>query len=103
VIIRTAHASVRVHRHPCNVDEVARRVETGLVPILRGIPGFRGYHAIRCGETVGVSVGLFDGAAAARTSNEDGAAWGKEHLLAGLRDGQPPETPAGAVPVAVGG
>ena len=96
------HASVRIYRHLRGFDEVARRVETGLVPILQGIPGFRGYYAIRCGETVGVSVGLFDSEEAAQSSNEQGAAWGKEHL-AEFSDGQPPEMLAGKVLVAVSG
>lgn len=95
------HASVRIYRNLRDFDEVARRVETGLVPILERIPGFRGYYAIRCGETVGVSVGLFDGEEAARASNEQGVAWGREHL-AELSDGQPPEMLAGEVLVAAG-
>jgi hypothetical protein len=94
------HASVRIYRNLRDFDEVTRRIETGLVPILEGIPGFRGYHAIRCGETVGVSVGLFDDEEGARASNEKGAAWGKEHL-AEFAGGQPPEMLAGRVLVAV--
>lgn len=93
------HASVRIYRSLRNFDEVTRRVESGLVPILKDIAGFQGYYAIRCGETVGVSVGLFDSEEGARRSNEQGAAWGKEHL-AELSDGQPPEMLAGEVVVA---
>jgi hypothetical protein len=94
------HASVRVCRDLRDFDEVARRVETGLVPILQSIPGFRGYYAVRSGETVGVSVGLFDDDEGTRASDERGAAWGKEHL-AEFSGGQPPEMLAGRVLVAV--
>ena len=41
------HASIRVYRSLRDFEEVARRVETGLVPILREVPGFRGYYAIQ--------------------------------------------------------
>jgi hypothetical protein len=94
------HASVRIYRNLRDFDEVARRVETGLVPILTRIPGFCAYYAVRCGETTGVSVGLFDGEEAARASNEKGAAWGKEHLAA-FSAGQPPEMLTGEVLVSV--
>ena len=94
------HASVRIYRNLRDFDELARRIETGLVPILEGIPGFRGYYAIRCGETVGVSVGLFEDEEGARASNEKGAAWGKEYL-AKFSDGQRPEMLAGRVLVGV--
>jgi hypothetical protein len=71
-------------------------VETGLVPILKEIPGFQGYYAIECGGGVGVSVGFFDDEEGARISSERGTAWGKENL-ADLSDGHPPEMLAGRV------
>ena len=91
------HASVRIYRGlGGNFDEIVRRVETGLVPVPREIPGFRGYYAIECAGGVDVTVGLFDGEEGARLSNERGAAWGKENL-AEFSDGQPPEMLAGRV------
>jgi hypothetical protein len=93
------HASIRVYRSLRNFAEVARRVETGLVPILKEIPGFQGYYAVECAGGIGVSVGLFDDEEGARISNERGAAWGRDNL-AELSEGQPPELLAGRVLVA---
>jgi hypothetical protein len=93
------HASVRVYRSLRSFDEIARRVETDLVPILREIPGFRGYYAIECADGVGVAVGLFDTEQEARISNEKGATWAEENL-ADLSEGQPPEMLVGRVAVA---
>ena len=95
------HASIRLYRSLRNFDEVARRVETGLVPILREVPGFRGYYAIQCEGGIGIAVGLFDDEEGARLSNERGAAWSRENL-AEFSDGWPPELLAGRVLVAAG-
>ena len=51
-------AVVLTYRHLSDFGRVLRSVEDGLVPILREVSGFR-YHAIRCGESAGVSVTLF--------------------------------------------
>jgi hypothetical protein len=90
------HASIRIYRSLRNFDEVVRRVETGLVPILKDIPGFRSYHAIECAGGIDLSVTLFDDAEGARLSNERAAAWGRENL-AEFSDGRPPEMLAGRV------
>jgi hypothetical protein len=93
------HASIRVYRSLRSFDEIARRVEAGLVPILREISGFQGYYAIECAEGVGVAVGLFATEEAARASNEKGSDWAKENL-ADLSAGEPPEMLIGRVMVA---
>ena len=93
------HASIRVYRSLRDFDEVARRVETGLVPILREVPGFQSYYAIQCEGGIGIAVGLFDDEEGARLSNERGAAWSRENL-AEFSDGWPPELLAGRVLVA---
>jgi len=93
------YASVRIYRSLKNFDEVVRRVETGLVPLLKGVPGFRGYYAIECEGGVDVAVGLFDDEEGARASNERAAAWGRENL-AEFSNGRPPEMLAGRVLVA---
>lgn len=93
------HASIRIYRGLRNLDEIVRRVETGLVPILKEIPGFRGYYAIECADGIDVTVSLFDDEEGARISNEKGPAWAKENL-ADLADGRPPELMVGRVVVA---
>jgi hypothetical protein len=44
------YAVIRTYRHLSDFGRVVRSVEDGLVPILREVWGFFGYHAIRCGE-----------------------------------------------------
>lgn len=93
------HASIRIYRGLRNFEEVVRRVDTGLVPILREVPGFRGYYAIECEGEVDISVSLFDDEVGACLSNERAAAWGRENL-AEFSDGRPPEMLTGRVVVA---
>ncbi len=93
------YAVVRTYRHLSDFDRVARLVEEGLVPILREVPGFRGYYAIRCGERAGVSVTLFATKEAARAGQERGAAWVRANL-AELYGDHPPEILTGEVIVA---
>jgi heme-degrading monooxygenase HmoA len=90
------YAVVRTYRHLRDFERVARLVEEGLVPILREVPGFRGYYAVRCGEAAGVSVTLFAGREEARAGQERGTAWVRTHL-AELYGDHPPETLAGEV------
>jgi heme-degrading monooxygenase HmoA len=90
------YAVIRTYRHLSDFDRVVRLVEKGLVPILREVPGFRGYYAIRCGERAGVSVTLFASKEAARAGQERGIAWVRANL-AELYGGHPPETMAGEV------
>ena len=68
-----------------------RRVETGLVPILRQVPGFKAYYVFggRADGAMG-SVSLFESEEAARTANEKALAWAKENL-AGLVESTAPE------------
>lgn len=93
------YAVVRVYRHLRDFDRVTHLVATDLVPILREVSGFRGYYAIRCGESAGVSLTLFESEAAARTGHEKGAAWVRAHL-ADLYGDHQPEMMTGEVLVA---
>jgi len=43
-----------------STDELARRVEEGNIPVVRDVPGFRGYYALDVGDGVVASVLLFD-------------------------------------------
>ena len=94
-----AYAVVRTYRHLGDFERVARQVEEGLVPILREVPGFQGYYAIRSSEGAGVSVTLFASEKAARAGQEQGAAWVGAHL-AELYGDHPPETVTGELIVA---
>jgi len=61
---------------------VARRVEEGLVPTLKGQPGFRCYCAFVSADGDGVSMTVFDARGQAARANERVRGWG----LANLRD-----------------
>jgi heme-degrading monooxygenase HmoA len=95
------YAVVRTYRHLRDFERVARLVEDGLVPLMRQVPGFRGYYAIRCGEWAGVSVTLFDSREAAHAGQQRGMAWVRSHL-AELYGAHPPEVLTGEVIVAAG-
>ena len=92
-------AVIRLYRHLKDFDRVAQLVDTGLVPILKEIPGFQGYYAIRCGETTGISLTLFENNEALQAGHEKGATWVRAHLD-DLYDDHPPETMMGEVLIA---
>ena len=92
-------AVIRLYRHLKDFDRVAQLVDTGLVPILKEIPGFQGYYAIRCGETTGISLTLFENDKALQAGHEKGATWVRAHLD-DLYDDHPPETMMGEVLIA---
>jgi hypothetical protein len=69
----------------------------GFVPILRGLPGFKGYYLIDGGDEL-TAVSLFDSQQAALASIEKAAAWVKENLP-DIHQGPPPEVSAGEVRV----
>lgn len=74
------HAVIRRFPKMQNVPEAARRSETGLGPILKQQPGFKGYYVIRLDEGGGGSISLFDTADHAKAAHERALAWIKENL-----------------------
>lgn len=67
---------------PRSVDEVARRVNTDLLPIISRIPGFLAYCALHTGGDVVASISIFEDQAGAEESTRQAAAWVKQHLAA---------------------
>jgi heme-degrading monooxygenase HmoA len=80
-------------------EEIARRVRGGVVPMLRGMPGFVAYYAAAAegggGGRVVFSVTVFDTRAQALDANERTRAW----VTATMRDllPEPPEVTGGEV------
>ena len=72
--------SIRRYRDAPMDDATVRRVEAGLVPLLKGLPGFRGYYAVDCGSGTLVTVTMFESREAAVASAEQVAAWVKDNL-----------------------
>ena len=89
------YASIRKYRHVRFPEQIVHRVEKGFIPILKGLPGFKGYYLIVGGDEL-TTVSLFDNQQAALASIEKAAAWVKENLP-DLHQGPPPVVSAGEV------
>ncbi len=64
-----------------SAEELARRVREGFVPLVRQIPGFRGYDLLDGGPDVLITVSMFDSADEAFASNEAAANWVRDNVL----------------------
>jgi hypothetical protein len=91
------YASIRKYRHIRSPEQIAHRVEKGFVPILKSLPGFKGYYLIDGGDEL-TTVSLFDSQQATLASIEKAAAWVKENLP-DIHQGTLPEVSAGEVRV----
>src|SRR3954463_10382432 len=60
---------------------IARRVRESFVPLVRQIPGFRGYYLLDGGPDVLITVSMFDSADEAFASNETAADWVRNNVL----------------------
>jgi heme-degrading monooxygenase HmoA len=64
------------------VEELIRRVQEGFVPIVRNMPGFRGYYyLVNGGPEVLIAISVFDNADGALASNEQAADWVSKNVL----------------------
>jgi heme-degrading monooxygenase HmoA len=63
------------------VEELIRRVQEGFVPIVRNMPGFRGYSLVNGGPEVLIAISVFDNAHGALASNEQAADWVRKNVL----------------------
>lgn len=79
------------------MDRIAARVQAGLVPILAGLAGFKGYCVVKGESGDGISVTLFERGEQAVRANEQARAWVRSELRDLLPD--PPEIFAGDVVV----
>lgn len=70
----------RLKVQPGVFDEVVRRDESGLVPILRSVPGFVEFDLVQVGEDVGVSIIVFETQEQAEEANRRAADWVKENV-----------------------
>ncbi len=79
-------------------EMIARKVEEGLVPTLKGQPGFRCYCAFVSEDGDGLSVTVFDERSQAARANEQVRGWGRANLRDLLPDR--PEVIAGECGIA---
>jgi hypothetical protein len=80
---------------PRSIDEVTRRVNEGLVPIISQIPGFVAYCALDGGGGVVASVSIFESQAGADESTRRVASWVKANLASLVPN--PPQFTSGTV------
>jgi len=87
---------IRKYKKMSDIEEVARRATTGLGPMLKQAPSFRGCHVFGDGQGGGGSISLFDSREAAQARHDKALAWVKDNL-ADLSDGRAPEVTIGEV------
>jgi hypothetical protein len=63
------------------VPQLAQRVQDDFVPLIRQVPGFRGYYLLDGGPDVLVTISIFDSADEAFASNETAANWVRDNVL----------------------
>ncbi len=92
------YASIRRYVvHPGSLDEIARQVDTGFLPILCDIPGFVAYYLVDVGNGLGISFSIFEDQAGAERSAAASREYIKENLASLFPN--PPEIMDGAVVV----
>lgn len=90
-------AAIRYYRTaPGSVDEVARKVEEGFVPVIRETPGFVAYFVLAPRQDEIVAVSVFEDQASAEESNKKAEEWVGQNLSELLPS---PEFAAGEVVV----
>jgi hypothetical protein len=92
------HATIRRYESvdQSRTDELIKKVNTGLIPLLSKMPGFAGYRFIDHGKGVMTSVGIFDTEAQADESSRVAANWVAEEKLDKLVP-EPPQISVGQV------
>jgi hypothetical protein len=73
-------ANRRVKANPGSLNEVARRIQDGMVPTLRNLPGFVAYTFVNIGNDEGMSINVFEAQEAAAESNRLVADWSRQNL-----------------------
>jgi hypothetical protein len=75
------YAAIRYYQtDPDSVDEVARRVNEGFVPIISDMPGFVVYFVLNSGQGEIGSVSVFEDQQSAEESNRRAAEWVSQNL-----------------------
>jgi heme-degrading monooxygenase HmoA len=85
----------RYHTDPGSVEEVARQVNEGFVPLISGMPGFVAYFALNAGQGEFGTVSVFEDQQSAEESNRVAEDWVNENL--GELLPTPPDFAAGEV------
>ena len=90
------HIAIRRYQmDPASVDEVARQVNEGFIPLIKDAEGFLAYYVLNAGAGEIATVSVFEDQAGAEESIRMAADWVRQNLAALLPN--PPEITAGEV------
>ena len=79
---RNMFASIRKYKvRRGMVEELARRVKEGFVPLMRGMQGWKGYYLLDGGPDVLITISIFDNADEALASNTIATDWVRDNVL----------------------
>ena len=70
----------RLKVQPGVFNEVVQRDESGLVPLLRSVPGFIEFDLVQVGEDMAVSITIFETQEQAEEANRRVAEWVKQNI-----------------------
>ena len=73
------HGRVAIYKFSGNGHELARRAESGLMPIFKAQPGFKAYSVLESDGMI-ISFSAWDSAASAETANSMAADWVAENM-----------------------
>jgi hypothetical protein len=76
------YAAVRRYEGITDIDELVRRSDDEVVPILREVSGFVAYYVIDAGGGTGVSISIYEDQAGAEESTQRAARMVSENLAA---------------------
>jgi hypothetical protein len=62
------------------VEELARRVKEGAIPIISDVEGFMAYYVVYAPDDTVVAISIFNNYAGAEESNRRGLAWIEQEL-----------------------
>ena len=73
------HGRVAIYRFSGDAQELARRAESGLMPIFKAQPGFKAYSVLESDGMI-ISFSAWDSAASAEAANSMAADWVAENM-----------------------
>lgn len=89
------YAVIRRYEGVTSVDEVIRRVEEGLRPIVEQVPGYVAYWGLDAGDGVIASVSVFQDRGGVEEATRRAASWVQENLASLVPN--PPQVTMGEV------
>ncbi len=90
------YASIRRYVvHPGSVENIAKQVNDGFLPIVHSIPGFVAYYVVDVGHGLGISISIFEDQAGAKRSAAESKEYIRENMASLFPN--PPEIMDGEV------